>query len=64
MNYNDIKLIALVLGVFILTFLTSALLEIPFFTHPLRYVLVCLLIVLELYFGFLVLKNFLQKKLK
>ena len=61
-SYKDFKLVVLVLGVFGLAFATSGLLEITFFAHPLRFVLVCLLVFVELYFGFLVFRNFLQKK--
>jgi len=59
---NSIKLLAIVFGTFIIGFLTSLLLDMPVFQNPVRYVLVILLILIELYFGFLMYQFISTKK--
>tara|TARA_R110001606_G_scaffold42623_1_gene113692 strand:+ start:6855 stop:7040 length:186 start_codon:yes stop_codon:yes gene_type:complete len=51
---DNLKLIALIIGIFLLAFATSLLLELDLFLNPVRYILVILLILLELYFGYIV----------
>jgi|TARA_R110002153_G_scaffold44686_1_gene126023 VIT1/CCC1 family predicted Fe2+/Mn2+ transporter len=60
---DNLKLILVVLITFISAFLTSLLLELPLFKNPVRYVLAILLILVELYFGYIVYKYiYLYKK--
>lgn len=59
---DSVKLIAVVLGTFLIAVLTSLLLEIPMFQNPVRYILVILLITIEIYFGFIVYKFLSTKK--
>ncbi len=51
---DNLKLIITIIGIFLLAFVTSLLLELPLFKNPVRYILVILLIVLEIYFGYLI----------
>ena len=59
---KDLKVVMLFLLVFAVAFVTTTLLEINFFQNPIRMFLVYLMVGIELYFGFLVFKTFLQKK--
>ena len=51
---DNLKLIITIIVTFALAFVTSLLLEIPLFQNPIRYILVILLIILEIYFGYLI----------
>ena len=52
---NNFKILAVILGTFIIAFITSFLLDfLPFTENPVKYILVVLFICLELYFGFLI----------
>ncbi len=53
---DNLKLITLIIGIFLLAFATSLLLELELFLNPVRYILVILLILLELYFGYIIYK--------
>lgn len=59
---NNINLIAVVIITFLISFTTSLLLEIQLFKNPVRYILVVLLIIVQLYFGFLTYKYLVSKK--
>jgi hypothetical protein len=50
----NLKLIATIFGTFAIAFVTSLLLELPMFHNPVRYTLVVLLIIIEIYFGYLI----------
>jgi uncharacterized protein YacL len=50
----NLKLIATIFGTFAIAFVTSLLLELPLFQNPVRYILVILLILIEIYFGYLI----------
>ena len=54
----EFRIIAVIVGTFLVTVATSALLEIPFFQNYVRYALVIFLIGVELYFGYLLFKYF------
>lgn len=53
---SNLLFVSVILVTFLIAFLTSLLLEIPIFQHWVRYVLVVLLIVIELFSGFLTIK--------
>lgn len=57
-KYKDLQVVAIVVITFLVAFATSLLLELPLFKNPVRYVLVCLLIAIELTFGFVIFKSF------
>jgi VIT1/CCC1 family predicted Fe2+/Mn2+ transporter len=59
MNKN-LKIILIIFTTFIITFVTSLLLEIEIFKNIVRYVLVILLIIFELYVGFILYKSSLK----
>jgi VIT1/CCC1 family predicted Fe2+/Mn2+ transporter len=59
MNKN-LKIILIIFTTFIITFLTSLLLEIQIFKNIVRYILVILLIIFELYVGFILYKSSLK----
>lgn len=61
-KYKDLQILVVVLATFSSMFLTSMLLELELFKHPVRIVLVCLFLLVELYFGFLIFKSFFNKK--
>ena len=48
----NLKILTTILLTFLVTFLTSLLLELDLFKNPVRYALVVLLIVFELYAGY------------
>lgn len=57
------KIVYIIVAVFLLAFLTSALLELDFFsTSPVRYVLVVMLIIIELLIGFFYIKSEIKKE--
>jgi uncharacterized membrane protein len=60
---DNFKLIATILGTFIIAFLTSLLLDLQLFQNVVRYVLVILLICIEIYIGYLVF-NYLTTSIK
>jgi uncharacterized membrane protein len=60
---DNFKLIATILGTFIIAFLTSLLLDLQLFQNVVRYVLVVLLICIEIYIGYLVF-NYLTTSIK
>lgn len=57
---KNIISLSIVVGTFILMFLTTLLLEFELFKNPLRYTLVCLLVIVELILGWLILKEFIK----
>lgn len=59
----SVKIIFLVLGTFLITFLTSLLLELPLFKAVERRILIDLLLLIELYFAFIIYKYLLQNKI-
>lgn len=59
-KFNDLKIISIVLLTFGIAIGTSLLLEIEFFQNPIRYFLVCMLILVELVFGYVIFKKFLS----
>lgn len=54
---KDLKLVAVLLLTFIIAIATSLLLEIPIMQHWLRQSLIVVLILVQLYFGFVVVKS-------
>lgn len=51
----DLKIISVIIGTFLIAFATSLLLDIlSFKENPIKYILVVLLILVELYFGVLI----------
>ena len=61
---DNLKLISVIIGVFLIAFATSLLLELKMFQNPVRYILVILLILIELYFGFIMFKYLTTQKTK
>lgn len=53
---DDLKIISVIIGTFLIAFATSLLLELKMFQNPVRYILVIVLILVEIYFGFIVFK--------
>ena len=52
---DDLKIISVIIGTFLIAFATSFLLDIlQFKENPIKYILVVLLILAELYFGVLI----------
>tara|TARA_R110002049_G_scaffold127854_1_gene284968 strand:- start:2089 stop:2280 length:192 start_codon:yes stop_codon:yes gene_type:complete len=52
---NNLKIIAIIISTFIIALATSFVLDfIPFAENPVKYMLVVLFILVELYFGYLV----------
>lgn len=60
MNPN-VKIIVVVIATFLLAFFTSLLFELEIFGHWSRYGLVVLLMVIEIYFGWVIFKSFFKK---
>ncbi|AUC13820.1 hypothetical protein BTO06_01045 [Tenacibaculum sp. SZ-18] len=60
-KFDDLKIISIVLLTFGVAIGTSLLLEIEIFRNPVRYFLVCMLILVELVFGYVIFKKFLSK---
>jgi hypothetical protein len=59
-KFNDLKTVIIVLSTFGVAITTSFLLEMELFQNPIRYALVCALIVVELFFGYVIFKKFLS----
>ena len=59
---DSLKVISVIIGVFLIAFATSLLLELKMFQNPVRYILVILLILIELYFGFIMFKYVISDK--
>ncbi|TVZ55608.1 hypothetical protein OD91_0863 [Lutibacter sp. Hel_I_33_5] len=60
MNPN-LKLILVIFSTFLIAFITSLLLELELFKNLVRYILVVLLIIFELYLGFIVYQSLYKK---
>ncbi|MCG7502394.1 hypothetical protein MHM83_10970 [Tenacibaculum sp. Mcav3-52] len=50
-KYKDLQVVAIVVITFLVAFATSLLLELDLFRNLVRYILVCLLIIVELMIG-------------
>lgn len=59
---NNLKLITVILATFAIAFVTSLLLEFTIFKNPIRYALVIMLVLVELYFGFITYKYIITKQ--
>ena len=60
---DDLKLITVVIVTFLIAFATSFLLDVlPFNQNPVKYILVVLLILVQLYFGVLIYLSLTSKK--
>jgi len=57
---EDLKLILIILATFASALITSLLFELDFFKHWLRYAILVLSIILELYIGFAIVVSFLK----
>lgn len=57
---KNVIAVGIIIITFILMFITTLLLEFQLFKNPLRYMLVCLLVLIELYWGFLIIKNYIK----
>lgn len=57
----SIKLILVIIITFLISIATSLLLEIPIFKHWLRQVIIILLIVIEIFCGYIIFKSILSK---
>jgi hypothetical protein len=57
---KSLKIILIIFSTFAITLLTSLLLELEIFKNIVRYILVLLLIISELYLGFIVYKSSLK----
>ena len=59
---NNLKLISIIVLTFLAAFATSLLLEFNIFKNPIRYALVIMLVLVELYFGFITYKYMITKQ--
>lgn len=57
----SIKLILVIIITFLISIATSLLLEIPIFKHWLRQIIIILLIVIEIFCGYIIFKSILSK---
>lgn len=58
---QNIQLVLVIIITFLITFATSLLLELEIFKNPVRYVLVVILMLIEIFFGYIIFTYLLQK---